>query len=84
MEVQGVVAYIITMFAGAAIGELLSDADTVNIAMHMMIVDLTTPEFVTNIVNILMELLTFDILPVENVYDWFVGRDPVPPNAAFE
>jgi hypothetical protein len=39
--------------------------------MHMMIVDIISPGIVNSVVGTLIGLLTFDILPVDIVYDYF-------------
>jgi hypothetical protein len=78
----GVLTYCLSLFSGAAIGELLSEAANINIAMHMMIVNIVSPAIVGLVVGAFIDLLTFDVLPVEPIYDWLMGVEPKEPSTA--
>lgn len=79
---QAVAIYVLSLVGGKTLDELLGETESVNLAMHMMIVDLVTPALVTSVVGGFIELFTFDILPVEEFYDYFYGSAGVAPTKA--
>jgi hypothetical protein len=57
------------MLGGSALGELLGNSKSINLAMHMMVVETLRPPLVEYVIGKFIELFTFDVLPVEEIYD---------------
>jgi len=50
--------------------------------MHMMIVDISLTAIAERTVSNFLDLFTFDILPIEPIYDYFLGYTPESPTRA--
>jgi hypothetical protein len=63
--INGIIIYVLSLLGGSALGSLLGTTKSINLAMHMMIVEIVRPSLVDVVVGKFIELFTFDILPVE-------------------
>jgi hypothetical protein len=63
--INGIIIYVLSLLGGSALGTLLGTTKSINLAMHMMIVEIARPSLVDVVVGKFIELFTFDILPVE-------------------
>lgn len=62
--------YIITLFAATSLNPLLSDLSNLNLSIHLMIIGVTKPALLTLVMAVVIELTTFDVLPIDYVYDF--------------
>jgi hypothetical protein len=81
---QGVIAYTISLFASTALEPLLSDLSNVNTSIHMMIISVTRPALLSVVIIAIIEVTTFDVLPVDSGYDIVTDHDPQGPTEAME
>ena len=63
--INGILIYVLSLLGGSALGNLLGNTKSINLAMHMMIVEILRPSIVDEVIGTFVELFTFDILPVE-------------------
>jgi len=77
---QGVAVYFLGLFRGLALGSILNSVSNITIAVHMMIVHIYKPGIVVAIFEVILELVTFDILPMDTVYDLIWGESDELPN----
>jgi hypothetical protein len=74
--IQGVMAYLIGLLTAAAIEPLLADLQNMTFSIHLMAISITRPALLAVVLNTVIEMTTFDILPIDIPYDWWSGAEP--------
>ena len=69
------------MLRGLALGSIINSVANITIAVHMMIVHISKPGIVIAVFEVILELVTFDILPMDTVYDKLYGEGKEVENA---
>jgi len=82
--VQGIIAYVVTLFASTAVEPLLADLSNLNLSIHLMIISITLPALLSAVMNVVLDLTTFEVLPTDVIYDWVTSDIPKGPTPAFE
>lgn len=77
---QGVIAFVLSLTFNVGLGSVLAAVGNITLAVHMMIVHVQKSEFLLSVFEVILELVTFDILPVDVVYDSAFGEPEELPN----
>jgi uncharacterized membrane-anchored protein YitT (DUF2179 family) len=69
-KATGFVTFLISMIYGSVLGAILAAVANITLAVHMMIVKVNKPAVVVAVFKVILELVVFDILPMDDFYDW--------------
>lgn len=68
------------MIYGSVLGAILAAVANITLAVHMMIVKVNKPAVVVAVFKVILELVVFDILPMDDFYDWLEFQKDELPN----